>query len=377
MTKRNKSAIELWSQLFARMAKLDGATLVNSQHDEAEDETRLRQSLALAGWSETEIEERIRIHHAQGNAAPMTSPGVNPHVEFILDVLCSDIEAAMNRLGMDTHSRLARGIEPRIGPVAGMTNIIMTDEGIITVGSFLFRFCGLVARAFTRTLHLDPDYWESMKYSDKGARHLLESNAVLADYWLRIFVSFAVTGTQVLARFRPANRREVIHFEQVARAMEIFAIAHESGHHHLRHGRNPEVDPKLEEFEADRFALRIAYEVERKPRIFPNPYLSSGAGGTILLLALKLLREFEEDVVFSSTSAQDTHPNIMARIDQFDVWGTPTVDPREYAALKGFRTASARIMIVVGALLTNLRLTIPPEYQINLREFASVCRSAS
>src|SRR5947207_2172099 len=131
MSRRNESATELWSQLFAVMAKAENATLVDPEHNEAEDDGRLREGLAQAGWSESEIQQRVEIYRAQSAAAPSTSPGVNPHVERQFGLLCDDIEAAMDRLGMDSHARVARGIEPRIGPVAAKTNVVMTDQSIV------------------------------------------------------------------------------------------------------------------------------------------------------------------------------------------------------------------------------------------------------
>lgn len=71
-----------------------------------------------------------------------------------------------------------------------------------------------------------------------------------------------------------------------------------------------EGDPHKEEFEADQFALRICYEVERYPLIFVNPYLASGAGGVILLTALQALREVETAFGPQRGGAADTHPEI-------------------------------------------------------------------
>lgn len=368
MTRRNDSATELWEQLFATMAKAEDAALVDPEHDEAEDEARLREGLAQAGWSEREIQQRVDLLRAQAAAAPSTSPGVNPHVESQFSRLCDNIEVAMDRLGMDSYARVARGIEPRLGPLAAKTSVIMTDQSIVTVGSFLFRFCGLVARAFTRTLLLAPAFWESAEYSDKRAQGYLKTRPELRRYWLSIFVSYALTGTHIMALFRPANRHEVMLFEQVARAMEIFAIAHEYAHHHLDHGRRLEDDPKAEEFDADQLALKIAYEVECKPFIFPNPYLSSGAGGVVLLLALKTLQEFKNDFLGPSAVPSGTHPDILARIARFDT--VATLDREEFAALRGFRTASGRIMTSVAADLSNLRGAMPPEHCARLRELA-------
>ena len=215
-------------------------------------------------------------------------------------------------------TRVARGVEPRVGPLAQMTNVIMTNEGIVTVGSFLFRFCGLIARSFTRTLLLGPTFWESSSYSEEAERLYLKAAPKQVVYWVKIFISFAVTGTHSPVPYRPANRNELI-FEQVSRAMEIFAIAHEYGHHHLGHGRQLCDDPKLEEFSADQFALRICYEVEQRPLMFANPYLSSGAGGVVLLKALETLRRVRDLINPTPAKSSDTHPDIAARLARF-IW---------------------------------------------------------
>jgi hypothetical protein len=44
----------------------------------------------------------------------------------------------------------------------------MTDQSVVTVGAFLFRFCGLIARAFTQTLLLAPAFWESGTFTDEA-----------------------------------------------------------------------------------------------------------------------------------------------------------------------------------------------------------------
>jgi hypothetical protein len=354
--RQNEAATQLWEQFFARMADAEDATLMDADHDDAADEARLREGLAQAGWSEQEIQFRIDLLQRQMAEAPVTSPGVNPHVEFIFNRLCEDIEAAMCRLHLDSHGRIARGVEPRVGPVVALTNVVMTEEGIVTVGSFLFRFCGLVARAFTRTLQLEPTFWESASYSEKAARARLKTTPQLMLYWLQIYISFGLVGTHILAPYRPANRYELI-FEQVARAMEIFAVAHEYGHHHLSHGRQIGDDPKLEEFNADQFALKIAYEVEKEPLIFVNPYLSSGAGGVILLKALETLRGVGDFIKQEQAKSSVTHPNIAARLARFD--SVSVLRPKEFAALKNFRKTSARIMEITGTMVSELLRAIP------------------
>jgi hypothetical protein len=364
----NQTAVQLWEQLFQSMAKAVDATLIDPEYDDSADETRLRVALARAGWSEAEIEARINFHKTENARAPVTSPGVAPQVETQFDHLCDDVEAAMDRLGFDSHARVARGVEPRIGPHAAMTNVVMTDQSIVTVGSFLFRFCGLVARAFARTLLLDPGLWENQGYRDTTARELLRSAPMHAIYWLQIFISYAVTGTHFLVPFRPANKHEVLLFEQVARAMEIFAISHEYGHHHHGHGRQLGDDPKREELDADQFALRIGYEVERTPLIIPNPYLSSGAGGVVLLMALDTLGKFRGTITGAGIPSHGTHPTATERLSRFD--SVALLDAVEFAQLKGFRTASARILASVDAELSDLLSALPADVRDGLRNLA-------
>ncbi len=87
--------------------------------------------------------------------APVTSPGVNPFVEIHLARLSDYVEAGMDRLKMKSHAKVARGVEPRAWASASKINVIMTDESIVTVSAFFFRFCGLVARAFIRSIWME------------------------------------------------------------------------------------------------------------------------------------------------------------------------------------------------------------------------------
>ncbi|HEY9081592.1 hypothetical protein [Magnetovibrio sp.] len=368
----NEAAIQLWEQVFERLANSEFATIIDDDTDNGIEDQHFREALTNAGWNSSEIEARINFHNEELANAPVTSPGVNPFVESHLDRICTSVEEAMRRLHVDSASRAARGVEPRTDHHASMINVIMTDQNIITVGSFFFRFCGLIARAFTRTLQLQPWLWEAPDYNDQLLRDLLRANPRILSYWMTIYLSFAATGTHALTSFRPASKREVILFEQVARAMEIFSVAHEFGHHHHRHGGHIESDSKLEEFEADQFALKICYEVERFPVIFQNPYLASGAGGVIVLMASDTLKKIKALVIGKRTQPQKTHPETFERLKRFD--SVACLTPSTFSTLKGFRTASARIMGGVDNLMTELFDTIPHDVISDLQHLAKISR---
>ncbi len=373
--KNNDAARQLWAQIFERQAADEFATLADPDHDHEADEKGLRDGLAEAGWSDDEIERRIEA--VRGERAPSTgdSPGVTASIERIFNFLCDDVEAAMVRLKLESHTRLTRGIDPIAGPSAAMTNVIMTDQGIVSVSSFFFRYCGLIARAFTRTLHINPFAWEADDCDDAAGRSLLISKPALIHYWFMAFVSFAATGTQMLAPFKPAQKHEAILFEQIARAMELFAIAHEYGHHHNAHGRNANTNPVAHEFEADQFALRILYEIEKKPFIAINPYISSGAGGVILLRSLDILRLVSERLLGEKLADRGTHPPPSDRIEKFE--SVAVLKPQEYAALLSFRLAATRILDCVETLMLESIDQFPESLRAKLIELrATVMRPA-
>lgn len=371
MTKDSTAAADLWRQIFERAAADPFATVMDPNYDEASDRARFRQAMAVAGWTEPELDTFEDQRRARQASAPDTSPGVNRDVEAMMAQLAADIEAAMDRLGLKSHLRVARGVEPRGGPLAAKIGVIMTDESIVTVGSYLFRFCGLVGRAFARTLRLDPWLWESAGYKQESGNALLRSTPDLLLYWRRIYFSFAVTGTNIGVPLWLSTREEVMLMEQVARAMEIFAVAHEYGHHHLAHGKEIMAEPHRQEFEADQFALRICDEVDRKPVIVENPYLVSGAGGVVLLMALETIRSIEE-LLGANPVQGETHPKVADRVLRFD--SVRLLQPAEFKSLKGFRVASSRIMALVSQAIVPTLAALPSPLLAEIRRLREQMR---
>lgn len=236
-----------------------------------------------------------------------------------------------------------------------------------TVSAFLFRFCGLVARAFIRTLRVEPYGWDGDSFDVANTHLAFRKSPELLQYWLQIYLSFATTGTHVNVRYWPSTPEEVLPSEDVARAMEIFVVAHEYGHHHHQHGRMIDADPNAEEFEADQFALRISGVLAERRAILRNPYLESGAGGIIMLMALDTLRAVEQALGFSNRGQSDTHPETNLRIGKFE--GIALLQPAEFTRLKRFRLAAARVMTVVRDIIVP---AIPPMPAEDLRKLAEL-----
>lgn len=345
-----EAAAELWSQIFERAAaRPDSALYEDSTDQELADNERRQQAMKSAGWTDKEIEVFARAHEETLRTDVPTSPGVAPWLEGQLRAIATPIKEAMYDRGYRDQDKVLLGIDPTAGVSASMTNVMMTDEGIVSVSAFLFRWCGLVARAYLRTLHLDPTAWSDGAADPAADLARLKARPDLAAYWLRIFFSFATTGTHHKVPYLPSTRHEVLHFEQVAWAMEFFVVGHEFGHHALGH-RTVGEDPHLQEFQADSFSLYISEMLHRWPfRHLDNPYVSTGAGAHIMLRSLTCL-SMAETAMGKPHPSGDTHPPITARVRK--ILARHALQPERHAMDLHWNATAARIMDAVNACIT-------------------------
>ena len=257
MSEANEAGHDLWRQLFERaIAEPDATVDRSTPEDEKASINKLRAALKNAGWSDEHIEARLVADSLRNRVPNRASPGVAPGLEEHLGT-STRIATAMADLGLTSHERVVLGIDPKAGPSASLTNVMMTDEGILSVSSYLFRWCGLISRAYVRTLQTNVLQWSESPPNTKKDRDLLLSRPELIIYWFRIFTSFALTGTHILVPFLPSTPSEAVNFEQLAWSMEFFVVAHEYAHHALDH-RGIDADSHTQELEADALATKNA-----------------------------------------------------------------------------------------------------------------------
>lgn len=348
MKQPNEAARDLWSQIFERAAAQPDAALFKPDEEiEAQQAELAVRALLQAGWSEAEIKRRNEASAVFPELEHPNSPGVAPGLEFRLQVLSDRVRRVIAETGNTEHEKIEIAIDPIAGVSASLTNVIMTDQGILAVSSFLFRWCGLVARAYTRTLYAELTYWTTTAPVADGDRAILLRNHDIVQYWFRIFTSFSQTGTHALVPFRPSTPTEFHMFEQVAWSMEYFTIAHEFGHHVLGH-RQVGDDPKKQEFQADAFSAKICEQLEFEPfPLISNPYTRTGAGGSLMLIALEILRSFEGD------TKSDSHPPACQRVDRIATRNL--LLPKQLEMDQDFNETVRRIMKAVAALMEELR----------------------
>ena len=359
------AAADLWQQLLERARRSEWSTFQDPEYIEPPQKVeRDRKAFIEAGWSTSEV-DFILGNRSEKLVKGVSSSGVAPHTETALARIAEMVRSAASEILTVDFSKIEFVVEPKAGPLISLINVMMTDESIIAMGSFFTRYCGLVARAYTRTVLLAP-WLFGADADDEKVRKLLRENSSLLLYWWRIFVSFALTGTHILTSFKPSRKEEVILFEQIAHSMEVFALAHEVAHHVHRDVRKFDdgSDRYPEEYDADRVAVKIARRVDEqhawkwiRGSFTPNPYLSSGAGGVLLLGSLEIFRDVK-DKVYKNT-AYNTHPHFLDRSERIKLlW---VLEPNMYKQSLEFCGAVESVLRCVKAELSPLMLAFPVE----------------
>lgn len=367
-----REAVDLWAQMLDRAKRNEWSTFDDPDYvHPGRDAASTRHAFLEAGWTSDEIHLREQVAIERNEAAPVTSPGVARFTEAALHRLAQSIEKAAILLKIENRDKVHFAIEPKAGPFLSKINVVMTDQSIITMGSFFTRYCGLVSRAFIRTMLLAP-MSVGTDFNEKFLKSELRKHPDLIFYWWRIFVSFALTGTHVLAPFRPSTKDEALLMEQVAFSMEIFGLAHEYAHHALNHGRaiGEANEAHREEFEADSFALKMCNLVEAEERYLwisgqdlPNPYLWTGAGGILLLSSLEIFRKVKDRIY--AHRAYDTHPDFLDRSTK--IKSSYIMQPKMYATSQDFCNAVVNVLRCVMDELEPLMGELLPK---NIREIA-------
>ncbi|RWL83515.1 MAG: ImmA/IrrE family metallo-endopeptidase [Mesorhizobium sp.] len=320
---KKAAAVDLWVQLLARARANDWSSFQDPEYSISDtDREVVRQAFLDAGWHATDIEALEDGTRQRSVSAPVTSEGVNRNSEAMLERLLKPLMSGLSPADRLLADEAHFVVEPKAGPLVSTINVPMTDETIIAMGTHFTRYCGLIARAYVRTCNLLP-FATGMEYSENDLRLKLRRNPNLLFYWWRIFTSYALTGTHCLTEFKPSTKDEILFVEQMAAAMEIFALAHELGHHCLAHGRqlNGSSDSRSEEFEADSFAAKLCETIEgtfayreMQGYSLPNPYLWSGAGGILLLGSIEIFRKVKEKIFYNPHF--NTHPDFVDRADK-------------------------------------------------------------
>jgi hypothetical protein len=213
-----------------------------------------------------------------------------------LDRLIREIEDACLEHGISIHAGVAYGSDTALGLGIGQRPVLETEASIIDVSIHFLSFINQISRLLGRTVPYDRvDEDRVLIVRDINlVRKTLEIDIDLAHDWSEALTSFAATGVQAQSPTVPLNDPQNVIRTLALRAIELFAIGHEYGHHALKHGRvttsdEAATDPFEDEFAADLFGCVCCMVICSKEEE-ENFYAVSGAGAVVILGALDLIR---------------------------------------------------------------------------------------
>jgi len=349
-----EAARDYWRQIFERLSSDPMATLIERDQAIAALATGKHEAIIESyGLSEEQTAQLKQQYIQDVKSAPVTSPGVDPHAEFIFAGLCRRVETACEKLPGLGGRNVVTGIEPKLGVFASRMGVIMTDASIVTVGSQVFRFCNVVAKAVVQTVMVGPSGWDNLE--DKSSvRTMLRARPDVLAYWFQVIASFAMLGTSIKVPLKIPPPTQAVLRGEILDALEIFVVAHEYAHHILKHGRLQSASSdsgkgdvaQREEFEADSIAIAIGQMVTgHKPH--ENVLMLSGVGMVVFLHTLQMLDEARRllGLATGDMTSHGSHPSAADRLDFIDrqKWLWPDLESQ----FRHFRRAYGNMMEIV------------------------------
>jgi hypothetical protein len=154
-------------------------------------------------------------------------------------------------------------------------------------------FCNQISKAMARTLVYEPGAMIRVSNDAVEVKAKLRSTLELVLEWSGILTHYAAFGWPPPKLTPPPEKIAHITRVFILRAIEWFSIAHEYGHHVMKHGQaassEDQSDHFHEEHQSDIFARAISMALGAREEV-PNYYAIFGAGGVIMLGMLDLVR---------------------------------------------------------------------------------------
>jgi hypothetical protein len=254
----------------------------------------------------------------------LPSPRDEPMLHSVVKIHCEDIERVCRSLNLRLRSGIAFGVNPGAGLEVMQHPVPMTEASIVSVSKMFIPFCGIVSKVLARSVAHDlTGELVAVSFAPDGVLGIIRSDPSLHRYWFDLIASFALFGAPTLVRPDVLPFPRSVTRAQLLAAMEVFAIAHEYGHHianqrigdvaSVRGGND--LTFHSEELEADFLACVICTHValEQAPQ---NPYGLWGAGGVLMLKSLELVRRAQVTLRSGSdhVPVSTSHPPIADRI---------------------------------------------------------------
>lgn len=266
-----------------------------------------------------------RLLAQAAGGSPTLSEFDEPLTHGLVQRLCDDIEKAANKLGWPLHGGVSASSIMSSGLEAMQQKVMMTDASVVLVTPSLLLLCNRVGKLMARSLKLTSSEESiSLSFEPQDFLNQCGLDTLLWEDWMTLFYDCAHDPLDPPAgKIYGLSGERYYLWSMFCRAMELFAVGHEYGHHIAKHSLNGAAssageDSTLQhekECEADMIGTVLSAHAGADSKV-PNVFAMSGAGAIALLTVLEYGRRahgiLQTGIEVEST--RDSHPLLEARV---------------------------------------------------------------
>lgn len=270
------------------------------------------------------------------------SPIDEPYGHRIISNIVASIDKICAQGGIPVREGVVVGVSPTEGLHAYQSEVPATGASIIDFALPFVMFCNQVAILIARTLpHLTSGAEVAVCCDPVRARHALATDEALFKAWGMVLARYAIEGWPLALPKLPIDAERASTRVQILFSMELFAVAHEYGHHVLLHGvvgsSRMTGDAAMMEHDADGFSRMVSMAIGANSES-PNSFAISGASGALMLGAIDLVRRTKHVLEAGNTKFPplEVHPPLherVAHLGSFDHFA-PEECRKQFAAMR-------------------------------------------
>lgn len=258
----------------------------------------------------------------------------------------AEIELTCRRLNLPIRAqRVVAGISDRPGINADTSpSVVEPTISVIRVTMPFFPFHNAISKLLAKTLLFNGP---TLVCDPFLIRTNLRTNPHLISEWVTLIAAYAVNDHQQPMYFQPPEGATALRARtEILSAVDLFAVAHEYGHHTLHRYRL--FEDIQEEYKADCFAQYISHFSARNRQ--PCNFFSLTGGGAVVCLCGPDLVLRAKSVLqtghFESQPSSSSHPPTVSRINTLDTLDY-NFSPREIESVRDFRRFILEIFQII------------------------------
>lgn len=193
---------------------------------------------AIAGGATTdELPDFIREYRESLNDVSLGSEYDDPHALHIMNRVIKEIESICTKFRIPLRNGVVFGVTPGFGLVANQSPVMTTDASMIGLSLPFFNFCNAVAKATAKSLVYSKhgNNW-IVDNRPSSIQAKLQAEPDILRLWIELLEVFGASRHPPDLSTPTFTPIEGTIRTQLLRSIELFSIAHEYGHHVLKHG---------------------------------------------------------------------------------------------------------------------------------------------